>query len=160
MFEFKVVRNASVEETTIGNLYFRLKETDAWTRLCWTLEDMIREITGQPVEKWKIKGRTAIPFGTYDFIVSFSNRFQKDMVEVLGVPGFGGIRFHGGNTHVDTEGCLLVAQNKVNSVKIQGSYSVQIMELLKKNGITKELCAKGAKGRITYVSAVNDAAGA
>jgi hypothetical protein len=156
MFEFKVVRNATVNDATIGNLYYRPNDKTPWVRLCWTLEDAIREVADKPVSEWKVKSKTAIPFGSYDFIVSFSNRFQKDMVEVLNVPGFAGIRFHGGNTHEDTEGCLLVAQNKINDVKIQGSYSAQILALLDKNGITK---ASGAKGRVTYVS-VNDKTGA
>jgi len=45
-------------------------------------------------------------------ILSMSNRFKRIMPEVLNVPGFQGIRFHGGNTHLDSEGCVLVAKQR------------------------------------------------
>jgi hypothetical protein len=44
----------------------------------------------------------------YPMILSLSNRFKRLLPEVLGVPGFTGIRIHPGNTIADTEGCLLV----------------------------------------------------
>jgi len=75
---------------------------------CHTLEDKVREIDGQPVEQWKVKGETAIPAGTYRVVIDFSNRFQRRMPHVLDVPGFTGIRIHKGNTAADTEGCILL----------------------------------------------------
>jgi hypothetical protein len=75
--------------------------------LCWTCEDPVREIEGQPVEAWKIHGKTAIPFGTYNVVITRSARFGVDMPLLQGVPGFAGIRIHTGNTVADTEGCLL-----------------------------------------------------
>ena len=74
----------------------------------FVLEDAVREIVGQPVAGWKKPGVTAIPIGRYRLIIDRSQRFQKDMPHVLNVPGFEGIRMHAGNTHVDTEGCLLL----------------------------------------------------
>jgi hypothetical protein len=75
---------------------------------CFGLEDPVREVEGQSVESWKIAGDTAIPFGTYAVEITYSNRFKRDMPQVMCVPGFEGIRIHGGNTTADTEGCLLV----------------------------------------------------
>lgn len=79
---------------------------------CYTLEDTVREIKGVPVEKWKIPGVTAIPYGDYEVTLSRSNRFKKVLPEVLNVPGFSGVRIHSGNKHEDTEGCILVGMKK------------------------------------------------
>ena len=55
----------------------------------------------------KIAGHTRIPTGIYEIKLTYSNRFQKNMLEICKVPGFTGIRIHPGNTNEDTEGCLL-----------------------------------------------------
>ena len=87
---------------------------------CYTLEDRIREIVGQPAESWKIPGETAIPMGRYRVVVdqspAFSLRASKKMgrpIQVwtghlLNVPRYSGIRVHGGNSDKDTEGCILL----------------------------------------------------
>lgn len=76
-----------------------------------TLEDKDRKLEEIGIGA-KIKGKTAIPRGRYDVVLSYSNRFKRIMPEVLGVPGFTAIRIHGGNTHEDTEGCPLLGACK------------------------------------------------
>jgi hypothetical protein len=71
---------------------------------CYTLEDMYREK--------KIKGVTAIPYGRYEVIINFSNRFKKPMPLLLNVKGFDGIRIHSLNTSDQTEGCIGVGFTK------------------------------------------------
>ena len=70
-----------------------------------TLEDKDRFLESGGV---KIHGDTAIPRGQYRVILSMSARFKRVMPEVLGVPGFTGVRIHGGNTEANTEGCPLL----------------------------------------------------
>jgi uroporphyrinogen-III synthase len=73
----------------------------------YSLEDVDRQLeTGGK----KIKAQTAIPRGTYAVVIDFSNRFQKQMMHVLNVPQFEGIRIHAGNTDKDTEGCILLGK--------------------------------------------------
>lgn len=90
------------DTSTIG----RLRNEDKI--ICWTLEDKVREIEGEPVETWKVPGQTAVPYGQYKVTITPSERFGRDMPYLNDVPGFTGIRIHPGNTDKDTEGCILV----------------------------------------------------
>lgn len=78
---------------------------------CFTLEDAVREIPGQPVRQWKIQDRTAIPSGTYDVALTYSQRFRRILPLLRDVPGFTGVRIHTGNSSANTEGCILVGQD-------------------------------------------------
>lgn len=95
---------------TDGNLFIN----GVW--FCFTLED---EDRGMEKGGVKIYGKTAIPRGLYKVIIDFSQRFQKLMPRVLGVPGFSGIRIHTGNLATDTDGCILVGatRNKAGEVR-------------------------------------------
>lgn len=75
---------------------------------CYTLEDRIREVPGEPTCKWKVDGATAIPSGRYRIVLVDSPHFGKDTINLVDVPGFSYIRMHSGNTELDTEGCILV----------------------------------------------------
>ena len=120
ILEFKVNRNPSDAECTIGNQFYRIDGGD-WIRHCWTLEDVIREVPGEPVEQWKIWGKTAIPAGKYKMVLDFSPHFKRILPHILGVPGFTEIRQHGGNKATDTDGCTLLAVNHPSEDLIQGS---------------------------------------
>lgn len=91
---------------TVGKLY---EVTDLGENpICYTLEDKYREVEGQDVKTWKVQDKTAIPKGTYNVSLTFSNRFQTRLPLLANVPGFTGIRIHSGNSSKNTEGCLLV----------------------------------------------------
>jgi Family of unknown function (DUF5675) len=104
--------------------------------LCYTLEDAVREISGQPVDVWKVKGATAVPSTSYSpspYIVTLENspRFGPNTLTIAGVPGFVGVRMHAGNTEEDTEGCVLLGQ-AINAAGIVGGTSRPAVELVKK----------------------------
>ncbi len=93
MPDFVLQRKWLTPESTIGELSLDGKF------LCFILEDTIRPE--------KIKGKTAIPKGKYEIVITPSNRFKRDLPLLLNVPNYEGIRIHPGNTAADTEGCLL-----------------------------------------------------
>lgn len=95
-------RRPSTETATIGELYGK-----DGAMLCYTCEDVVREIEGQPVWEWKVKGQTAIPQGRYRITLTMSKRFGYVLPLVNMVPGFEGVRIHPGNGPEDTEGCIL-----------------------------------------------------
>lgn len=111
---------------TIGVLYI----DDIF--FCHTLEDIVRE-DDRPVAEWKIHGKTAIPRGTYRVMLTFSNRFQKVMPQLMDVPGFEGIRIHPGNTDADTDGCILVgfglAENEESITESRKAYDTLMIRL-------------------------------
>lgn len=75
-------------------------------RECFILEDTVR------APGVKIQNETAVAAGRYRLIVDWSNRFKKYCFHILNVPDFTGIRMHSGNTDKDTDGCLLVGQER------------------------------------------------
>jgi hypothetical protein len=132
-----VKREFFTDTETIGSMFINDKF------FCYTLEDKDRKLNQLQLES-EIKaqkkfGITAIPSGTYRVILTLSNRFKRVMPEVLKVKGFLGIRIHGGNTHKNTEGCILVAKNKhINKPFgkfmnwIQGSTEVRLVKEISK----------------------------
>lgn len=141
---FRLSRQPSSSECTIGDMWASEDGETTWARLCWSLEDVVREVPGQPVASWKIHGKTAIPRGRYRVIVDHSEHFGKDLPHLLDVPGFDGVRIHGGNTAADTEGCVLVAHHHPTEDVIQGSAMTDtIMPLLAKHGNEAEIIIEG-----------------
>ena len=107
---------------TIGNLYVDGKY------FCDTLEDVDRGLNqSYPLEvnkSLKLKSVTAIPVGTYRVSLSYyspkfgGKAFYKKtcngkLPRLMDVPAFDGILIHCGNTAKDTDGCILVGENKV-----------------------------------------------
>lgn len=93
---------------------------------CVTLEDVVREDPNPatPANEAKVYGETAIPPGRYPVKITWSVKFQRDMVAVENVPGFTGIRVHSGNDADDTLGCILVGKVVLGPNRIQGGSEV------------------------------------
>lgn len=105
---------------TIGKLYI----DDNY--FCDTLEDTVRDTNKDGKfdngEK-KIKGKTAIPYGTYEITTNVvSSRFKNrvwakpyggKIPRLINVPSFDGVLLHPGSSAEDTSGCLLVGKNTI-----------------------------------------------
>ena len=103
-----IQRELTYRDTTLGKLY--IDRGNCLEYVCETLEDAVREK--------KIYGKTAIPAGRYNVVNSFSNRFKRTLPEVQNVPGFLGVRMHGGNTDEDTHGCPLLGMRRDSATRI------------------------------------------
>lgn len=120
---------------TIGRLY-----VDG-NYFCDTLEDTVRDLNKNGKfdngEK-KVYAKTAIPYGTYEIKWTYSPRFKKYTPQLMNVPSFEGIRIHAGNTSADTEGCLLLGQNKKVGMVLNSRATIN-----KFYPMIKEACSKG-----------------
>lgn len=101
MMHFLIDRHPeeSYEDCTIGGFYINGEFA------YYSLEDKDRYLENGGI---KIPKETAIPRGKYKMTISWSNRFQKMMPQLLDIPQFTGIRIHAGNIATDTEGCILI----------------------------------------------------
>jgi hypothetical protein len=106
IMEILVKREYKKKDYTIGKMYINGEY------FCDTLEDTDRglkqDMPLSELKELKEYGRTAIPTGEYFLTNEYSNRFKKMLPLIHNVPAFEGVRIHSGNTHEDTEGCLLL----------------------------------------------------
>lgn len=120
---------------TIGKLYI----DDVY--FCDTIEDTVRDTNKSGKfdnGEQKIKGKTAIPYGTYEIKWTYSPRFKKYTPQLMNVPSFEGIRIHSGNTSADTEGCLILGKNKQVGKVLNSRATIN-----KFYPIIKEACSNG-----------------
>ena len=108
--DLKLIRHTFLPDCTHGRLF-----VDG-VFFAHTLEDTFRDLQGD-ISK-KVPAQTCIDPGTFPVIVSFSNRFKRELPELLNTPCFSKIRIHGGNTKADTEGCILIGEQSDNNGKI------------------------------------------
>lgn len=118
--KIQVRRIARKEAYTIGKMY-----VDG-AYICDTLEDKDRGLTSNmstaQISGMKVHGGTAIPTGRYLVDMKtvsprFGGRAQYQFCKgrlprICNVPGYNGVLIHIGNTEKDTEGCILVGENK------------------------------------------------
>ena len=129
--EIKLIRESFGDTFTEGKLFI----DDAFE--CYTVEDTDRKMEEDLTRK--INGKTAIPRGRYEVILSMSNRFKKVLPEILNVPGFAGIRVHSGNSSIDTEGCIILGSvnDKLDDDWIGGS-KIALTQFMAKLETAKE----------------------
>ncbi len=118
--DLNLKRIARKDGYTIGRLYIDGQY------FCDTLEDTDRglrqDMHPSVCKARKRKGMTAIPTGRYQVLMNvvsprFSQRKAYQFCEgklprLLNVPSFEGVLIHIGNTAQDTEGCILVGENR------------------------------------------------
>ncbi|MCC5938193.1 MAG: hypothetical protein JJU34_13015 [Lunatimonas sp.] len=101
-----VLRYLDDGQTTLGLIFLKNRF------FAYTLEDTHRDS--------KVHGKTRIPEGTYPLELNrvetpltqrYRNRFPwfDYHIEIMKIPNFSRVYIHIGNTHADTEGCILIA---------------------------------------------------
>lgn len=130
-----IKRIAKKDNYTIGRLYINGQY------FCDTLEDKDRGLKQSDniivIKAKKIFGKTSIPMGTYNVVLSYSPKFKKILPLVENVKGFSGIRIHQGNTADDTEGCILVGRNNIVGMVTHSQDTLN--ELLKKLNVNDNI---------------------
>lgn len=129
----QLVRESFTDKATEGKIFIN----GAFE--CYTLEDKDRLL--EDSDNDKVYSESAIPRGTYDVVLTKSNRFQKVLPELLNVPRFTGIRMHSGNKAQDSEGCILVGMtntseddNWIGNSRAALSNLIHKMKVAKSNG--------------------------
>lgn len=129
--ELILKRIAKRKAYTIGRLYVRTEEVEEFRTytsdkyLCDTLEPPCIEMkTDRPIEEvlndkalLKSIKPCAIPEGEYKVSMTYSPKYKTQLPLITGDSRFNslwqGIRIHAGNTAKDTQGCILVGENRV-----------------------------------------------
>ena len=135
--ELTLKRKVKSDTSTLGQLLVNGHFT------CYTLEDKDRDLVqtmkAADIATIKVYAKTAIPSGRYQVVITYSNRFKKDLPLLLNVPGYEGVRIHSGNTDKDTEGCILVGNTQsTNWVGESRAAMLSLMALLVQSYAKKE----------------------
>ena len=91
------------KDSTEGNLYVNGK----W--FCHVVEDVVRAKPGEWKKELKVYAQTAIPYGRYRVMVTYSPKFKRMLTAILDVPDFVGIRIHSGTSHKSSAGCPIIS---------------------------------------------------
>lgn len=132
---------------TIGHLYIDDKY------FCDTLEDTVRDINKDGKfdnGEVKIPGKTAIPYGEYRIDMNtVSPRFSKiaqynfckgKLPRLIGIFDFIGVLIHVGNTVNDTDGCILVGQNKIKGQVVNSMATFRMLyDILEKANLSGKI---------------------
>lgn len=134
-----VLKRYLLEDTfSIGDLFIN------GGYFCKTLEDKNRGLDStmslEEIKKLKVYGQTCIPTGTYQVVISYSNRFKKLLPELILVPGYQGIRIHAGNIASQSSGCILVGDTYkdgkvLNSIRTMSKLMTILRQSLSKQKI-------------------------
>lgn len=107
--KIKIERLYKKDNYTIGKLYID------GLYFCDTIEDKDRGLTDamslEDILAKKVYGETAIPSGTYKAEVTYSPKFNRNLLLIKDVKGFNGIRVHAGNFATDSLGCVCIGKN-------------------------------------------------
>jgi len=112
---------------------------------CHTIEDKVRAKAGMWKRIFKVKAQTAIPYGIYPVLVTWSPRFKRQLTGVFNVPDFLGIRIHNGTSELSSEGCIIVSNRVespgklVNDKAAMNQLCILIEDAQKKEKITLEI---------------------
>ena len=133
--ELVLKRIAKKKDYMIGRLYVASPSpsqgggveisSDGWTPLCDTLEPKWRDYAHGAN---KVKGKSAIPEGRYPVVITYSQKFKLWLPLLVNVPKFEGIRIHAGNSVKDTQGCILVGENRAVAIVLNSRKCVDLVK--------------------------------
>ena len=124
-------RIAKRKNYTIGKLYLRTEEVEEFRTytsdeyICDTLEPPCIEMKVDRTVEEVLNDKSllksikpcAIPEGEYRISMTYSPKYKRQLPLITGDSRFNslwqGIRIHAGNTAKDTQGCILVGENKI-----------------------------------------------
>ena len=142
--QLRIEREPSTKFSTPGKLYIDN------VFFVFILEDVMRADPNPntPQNEAKVYGETCIPAGRYRVRVTYSPKFKKKLPEILNVPGYTGIRLHGGVTAKHSLGCPLTGQARVSLDEIAGGIAAS--EALK-----AKIEAAEARGEEVWITILN-----
>jgi hypothetical protein len=124
----EIIRDSYSPQSTLGKLFINGEY------FCETLEDTVR------AAGIKVKAHTALPSDIVAEIkIHRSNKFQRNVLLLTTNGGtefkgkgisFGHCYLHGGNTHKNTEGCPLVAKQRVDADTIYKTMEAKLFAIL------------------------------
>lgn len=127
--KFLLVRNIYNKQSTFGTLYM-VKQIGVkfytLKNFCNTLEPQWRDLKKEA----KVRGETCIPAGRYKIVMSPSAKFKRNMPYLVDVPQFTGIMIHTGNYVEDTQGCILVGEQKNDMLVLSKDTFNRLYDLL------------------------------
>ena len=82
-------------------------------------------------DKGNARNISCIPAGLYDVRLTYSSAFKRTLPLLMNVPGRSGIRIHRGNKAADTQGCILLGENKVKGQVVNSTpYEIELIKRL------------------------------
>jgi len=130
-------RIAKRKNYTIGKLYLSPLGESERGYLCDTLEPPCIEMKVDRTVEEVLADRNllkaikpcAIPEGEYRVSMTYSPRYKTQLPLITGDSRFNslwqGIRIHAGNTSKDTQGCILVGENKIVGMVINSRITLK-----------------------------------
>ena len=139
-------RIAKRKNYTIGKLYLSPLGESERGYICDTLEPPCIEMKVDRTVEEVLADRNllkaikpcAIPEGEYRVSMTYSPRYKTQLPLITGDSRFNslwqGIRIHAGNTSKDTQGCILVGENKIVGMVINSRLTLtKVRNLLRSN---------------------------
>jgi hypothetical protein len=96
-------------------------------------------------------GTTAMPYGRYQVVYSFSPHFNRQMPFFVGVPAFVGCMFHWGQHPENTHGCVMTGVDEPPNT--QDLIEATVMAFDKLDAVLKACIARGEKVWCTITKA-------
>lgn len=108
--ELKVVREEFNLDQTVGKLYAN------GIFICYTIEDRDRGLTNDmdasEIKRIKIAHKTAVNYGRYRVILSYSNKLKRYLPLMLDIRSWVGCRLHRGSTPNSSSGCICLGMER------------------------------------------------